>query len=52
MSCTKSCDGGIKASVRECNNPAPGNMGNQCKGDARINNKACNNQKCPGNMNY
>ena len=47
-SCTKSCGSGIKSSQRTCDNPAPQKWGKFCEGDARIDNKTCNSQKCPG----
>ena len=48
--CTKTCGNGTKSSIRICDNPAPANSGNYCEGDDQINNKNCNDHKCPGNL--
>lgn len=44
--CTLPCNGGIKKSVRKCDNPVPRNGGNYCLGK-RIKYKSCNTKSCP-----
>ena len=45
-SCSRSCGGGIRKSVRECDNPAPSRGGFYCIGD-RVRYQSCNTQQCP-----
>ena len=46
-SCSKDCGGGKQQRSRECSNPAPANVGNQCVGDA-TEERDCNTEACPG----
>ena len=47
-SCSRSCGGGIKRTVRECDNPAPSRGGLYCTGD-RVRYQSCNTGNCPSN---
>ena len=44
--CSRSCGGGIRRSVRECDNPAPSGGGLYCTGDRRRY-QSCNTGQCP-----
>ncbi|XP_043933862.1 A disintegrin and metalloproteinase with thrombospondin motifs 9 [Protopterus annectens] len=44
--CSRSCGGGIKTSLRECNRPEPRNGGRYCVG-RRMKFKSCNTNPCP-----
>ncbi|XP_060563969.1 A disintegrin and metalloproteinase with thrombospondin motifs 9-like isoform X2 [Ruditapes philippinarum] len=46
--CTRTCGGGIKKAVRECNNPEPSGGGRYCTGK-RIKYRHCNTKDCPSN---
>nr|XP_018915649.1 PREDICTED: A disintegrin and metalloproteinase with thrombospondin motifs 9-like isoform X3 [Bemisia tabaci] len=46
--CSRSCGGGVKQSVRYCDEPPPANGGKYCIG-ARVRYKSCNVQECPPN---
>ena len=50
-SCSKSCAGGEKIRIRECDNPAPEHGGDICSGTEQ-DNSTCNKQPCPGNKSY
>nr|AAH80332.1 adamts9 protein [Xenopus tropicalis] len=43
--CSRSCGGGIKTSIRECNRPEPKNGGKYCVG-RRMKFKSCNTELC------
>ena len=43
--CSRSCGGGIRRSVRECDNPAPSGGGLYCTGD-RLRYQSCNTGQC------
>ncbi|XP_075430373.1 A disintegrin and metalloproteinase with thrombospondin motifs 9 isoform X1 [Ascaphus truei] len=43
--CSRSCAGGIKTSIRECNRPEPRNGGKYCVG-RRMKFKSCNTEPC------
>ena len=47
-SCSKSCAGGKKIRIRECDKPAPDYGGESCFG-IKEDNGTCNEQPCPGN---
>ena len=47
-SCSKSCGGGEKIRIRECDNPAPDHGGETCSGTEQ-GNGTCNQQPCQGN---
>lgn len=42
------CGGGIQASSRSCNAPAPEFGGKDCEGDS-WRSRTCNEEECPGN---
>ncbi|XP_044307994.1 A disintegrin and metalloproteinase with thrombospondin motifs 9 isoform X6 [Varanus komodoensis] len=44
--CSRTCGGGIKNAVRECNRPEPKNGGRYCVG-RRMKFKSCNTEPCP-----
>ncbi|XP_040182159.1 A disintegrin and metalloproteinase with thrombospondin motifs 8 [Rana temporaria] len=44
--CSRSCEGGVRFSYRECNNPEPENGGKYCQGQRAIY-ESCNTQECP-----
>ncbi|XP_004644840.1 A disintegrin and metalloproteinase with thrombospondin motifs 9 [Octodon degus] len=44
-SCSRTCGGGIKTAIRECNRPAPKNGGKYCVG-RRMKFKSCNTEPC------
>ncbi|KAB0390408.1 hypothetical protein E2I00_014850 [Balaenoptera physalus] len=44
--CSRTCGGGIKTAVRECNRPEPKNGGKYCVG-RRMKFKSCNTEPCP-----
>ncbi|XP_073974376.1 ADAM metallopeptidase with thrombospondin type 1 motif A isoform X2 [Rhodnius prolixus] len=44
--CSRTCGGGIKQSIRHCNNPIPSNGGKYCVG-IRIRYRSCNTEDCP-----
>ncbi|XP_023287905.1 A disintegrin and metalloproteinase with thrombospondin motifs 9 isoform X2 [Orussus abietinus] len=44
--CSRSCGGGVKQKVRECNDPPPKNGGNYCVGD-RVRYRSCGTRECP-----
>ena len=44
--CSRTCGGGVKKSVRECNNPAPANGGQFCTG-RRERYRSCGARDCP-----
>ncbi|XP_030723501.1 A disintegrin and metalloproteinase with thrombospondin motifs 9 [Globicephala melas] len=44
--CSRTCGGGIKTAVRECNRPEPKNGGRYCVG-RRMKFKSCNTEPCP-----
>ena len=46
--CSKSCAGGEKIRIRECDNPAPDHDGETCPG-IKQESSNCNPQSCPGN---
>ncbi|XP_046582334.1 A disintegrin and metalloproteinase with thrombospondin motifs 9-like [Haliotis rubra] len=43
--CSRTCGGGIKTSIRQCNNPLPDNGGKYCLGK-RIKYRSCNTKIC------
>uniref|UniRef100_A0A4W3HCX3 ADAM metallopeptidase with thrombospondin type 1 motif 9 n=1 Tax=Callorhinchus milii TaxID=7868 RepID=A0A4W3HCX3_CALMI len=45
-SCSRTCGGGIKTAVRECNKPEPRNGGKYCVG-RRMKFRSCNTEHCP-----
>ncbi|XP_012865822.1 PREDICTED: A disintegrin and metalloproteinase with thrombospondin motifs 9 [Dipodomys ordii] len=45
-SCSRTCGGGIKTAIRECNRPEPKNGGKYCVG-RRMKFKSCNTEPCP-----
>ncbi|XP_041047780.1 A disintegrin and metalloproteinase with thrombospondin motifs 9-like isoform X1 [Carcharodon carcharias] len=45
-SCSRTCGGGIKNAVRECNKPEPRNGGKYCVG-RRMKFRSCNTEHCP-----
>jgi len=49
--CSKSCGGGVMASVRHCTHPTPRYNGRPC-GEDRVKTKACNPQRCPVDGTY
>uniref|UniRef100_A0A5F9CRB2 ADAM metallopeptidase with thrombospondin type 1 motif 9 n=1 Tax=Oryctolagus cuniculus TaxID=9986 RepID=A0A5F9CRB2_RABIT len=44
--CSRTCGGGIKTAIRECNRPEPKNGGKYCVG-RRMKFKSCNTEPCP-----
>ena len=44
--CSRSCGGGIRKSVRDCDRPEPTKGGLYCTGD-RVRYESCNTQDCP-----
>ena len=44
-SCSRTCGGGIRRSMRECDNPTPANGGLYCLGD-RLRYESCNTKDC------
>lgn len=44
--CSRTCGGGIKTAIRECNRPEPKNGGKYCVG-RRMKFKSCNAEPCP-----
>ncbi|XP_057298019.1 SCO-spondin-like isoform X2 [Hydractinia symbiolongicarpus] len=46
--CSATCGGGVQATYRSCNNPAPAYGGAQCPGSNKYV-RACNTQNCPVN---
>ncbi|XP_061483861.1 A disintegrin and metalloproteinase with thrombospondin motifs 1 [Rhineura floridana] len=46
--CSRTCDGGVQYSVRECDNPVPKNGGKYCEGK-RVQYRSCNIEDCPDN---
>lgn len=47
--CSASCNGGIKARVRYCNDPSPDPYGLDCIGK-NVSEDVCNTQECPGKV--
>ncbi|XP_064825474.1 A disintegrin and metalloproteinase with thrombospondin motifs 1 [Oncorhynchus masou masou] len=45
--CSRTCDGGVQYSFRDCDNPLPKNGGKYCEGK-RIQYRSCNTEICPG----
>ena len=45
-SCSRTCGGGIRRSVRECDSPPPSDGGLYCTGD-RVRYQSCSTQSCP-----
>ena len=45
--CSTSCDGGVKQRSRACDNPSPGQYGNECDGDM-TEEIQCNTDSCNG----
>ncbi|KAK9754190.1 ADAM-TS Spacer 1 [Popillia japonica] len=45
-SCSRTCGGGIKIRIRECNQPPPANGGSYCTGQS-TSYASCNTQQCP-----
>ena len=43
--CSRTCGGGIKKSIRHCDNPAPKNGGKFCTGE-RVRYESCQSDKC------
>ena len=48
--CTASCNGGTQRRERQCNYPPPIYGGRDCEG-AGVEEEACNEQPCPGDLN-
>ncbi|XP_064632863.1 A disintegrin and metalloproteinase with thrombospondin motifs 9-like [Lineus longissimus] len=46
--CSRTCGGGVKKSLRECDNPRPRNGGKYCIGE-NVKYKPCNIKECPDN---
>ncbi|XP_066997259.2 A disintegrin and metalloproteinase with thrombospondin motifs 4 isoform X2 [Anabrus simplex] len=44
--CSRTCGGGVKRSIRECNNPPPANGGRYCMGP-RMRFQSCATKECP-----
>uniref|UniRef100_A0A2C9KKF4 Peptidase M12B domain-containing protein n=1 Tax=Biomphalaria glabrata TaxID=6526 RepID=A0A2C9KKF4_BIOGL len=44
--CSRTCGGGVKSKIRECDNPVPKNGGTYCLG-ARVRYKSCFVKECP-----
>lgn len=44
--CSRTCGGGIRESLRECNNPEPSETGEYCRGKS-VRYESCNTQECP-----
>ncbi|XP_030827982.1 A disintegrin and metalloproteinase with thrombospondin motifs 9 [Strongylocentrotus purpuratus] len=44
--CSRTCGGGVKEAMRNCDNPAPGNGGKYCIG-RRLRFRSCSTQDCP-----
>ena len=47
--CSAECGGGTQSRSRTCTNPAPGDGGADCEGDA-VEERACNTDPCPGTI--
>ena len=51
--CSKTCGGGVQTRKRTCTNPPPPNGGENCSGlGSDSSTRECNNQECPGKINY
>ncbi|XP_054853798.1 A disintegrin and metalloproteinase with thrombospondin motifs 8 [Eublepharis macularius] len=46
--CSRTCDGGVHFSNRDCDNPVPSNGGKYCEGQ-RIKYQSCHTEECPPN---
>ncbi|XP_014241355.1 A disintegrin and metalloproteinase with thrombospondin motifs gon-1 isoform X2 [Cimex lectularius] len=44
--CSRTCGGGVRRSIRHCNNPPPANGGHYCVGQ-RTRYQSCSTQECP-----
>ncbi|XP_014286449.1 A disintegrin and metalloproteinase with thrombospondin motifs 15 isoform X3 [Halyomorpha halys] len=44
--CSRTCGGGVRKSIRDCNNPTPANGGKYCLGE-RVRYHSCATQECP-----
>ena len=49
--CSRTCGGGIRRSVRECDNPTPANGGLYCTGD-RLRYESCQTKDCHSDSDF